>query len=110
MSTAGKRTFVKKDVSKRTAKIVGMKINRTEKIVNGVFQAMRELMLDTNPEVRIEIRNFGVLEVKKTNPKSKARNPKTGEVFSVPARRKTHFRPGKLIKEALKRPLSEFQE
>ena len=110
MSTSGKRTFVKRDVSRRTAKIVGMKINRTEKIVNGVFQAMRELMLDTNSEVRIEIRDFGVLEVKKTNPRPKARNPKTGEVVYVPARRKTHFRPGKLIKEALKRPLSEFQE
>ena len=110
MSSAGKRTFVKKDVSRRTAKIVGMKIYRTEKIVSGVFQAMRELMLDTNPEVRIEIRDFGVLEVKKTNPKPKARNPKTGEIIAVPARRKTHFRPGKLLKEALKRPLSEFQE
>ena len=110
MSTSGKRTFVKRDVLRRTAKIVDMKINRTEKIVNGVFQAMRELMLEANPEVRIEIRNFGVLEVKKTNPKSKARNPKTGEVVYVPARRKTHFRPGKLIKEVLKRPLSEFQE
>ena len=110
MSTESKRTITKKDVSRRTAKIVGMKIFRAEKIVGGVFQAMRELLLEANPEARIEIRNFGVLEVKKAKPKPKARNPKTNEVIYVPAHRKTQFRPSKLLKEALRRPFSESQE
>ena len=64
-------------------------------------------MSEADPEVRIEIRDFGVFEVKTTKPKPKARNPKTNEIIYVAARRKTHFKPGKLLKEALKRPLSE---
>ena len=105
---SAKRTIAKKDVSKRTAQIAGEKIYVTEKIVDGVFQALREFISEANPEVRIEIRDFGVLEVKKTKAKPKARNPKTGEVIFVPARRKTHFRAGKLLKEVLKTPLDEL--
>ena len=42
-----------------------------------------------------------VIEVKDTKPKPAARNPRTGEVVYVPARRKPHFKPGKQLKEAL---------
>ena len=104
-----KNTITKKDVSKRTARIVDEKIYLTEKVVDGVFQALREFMSEADPEVRIEIRDFGVFEVKKTKPKPKARNPKTGEIIYVPARRKTHFKAGKLLKEVLKTPLSELE-
>jgi integration host factor subunit beta len=98
-------TITKKDVAKRTAKLVNERIYITEKIVDGVFTALRQFMAEANPEVRIEIRDFGVFEVKKTKPKPKARNPKTGEIIYVPARRKTHFKAGKLLKEVLKKPL-----
>ena len=104
-----KRTITKKDVSKRTAKLVGEKFYVTEKIVDGIFTTLREFMAEADPEVRIEIRDFGVFEVKTTKPKPKARNPKTGEIIYVPARRKTHFSPGKLIKEALKKPHKELE-
>jgi integration host factor subunit beta len=98
-------TITKKDVAKRTAKLVGERIYITEKIVDGVFTALRQFMAEANPELRIEIRDFGVFEVKKTKAKPKARNPKTGEIIYVPARRKTHFKAGKLLKEVLKKPL-----
>jgi len=52
---------------------------------------------------RIELRDFGVFEVKKTKPKPKARNPRTGEIIYVPARRKTHFKAGKILKDTLKK-------
>jgi integration host factor subunit beta len=104
-----KSTITKKDVAKRTAKIVGEKIYLTEKIVDGVFTALREFMEAANPEVRIEIRDFGVFEVKTTKPKPKARNPKTGEIIYVPARRKTHFKAGKMLKEVLKQPLTDIK-
>ena len=104
----GKKTITKKDVSKRTAKIVNEKIYLTEKVVDGVFTALRLFMSEADPEVRIEIRDFGVFEVKTTKPKPKARNPKTGEIIYVPARRKTHFKPENLLKEELKKPLEEL--
>ena len=98
-------TITKKEVAKSTAKLVGEKIYITEKLVDGVFTALRQFMSEADPEVRIEIRDFGVFEVKKTKPKPKARNPKTGEIIYVPARRKTHFKAGRLLKEVLKKPL-----
>src|SRR3990172_8425258 len=100
-----KKTITKKDVAKRTAKLVGEKIYLAEKIVDGVFTSLREFMAEAEPEIRIEIRDFGVFEVKTTKPKPKARNPKTGEFVFVPARKKMHFKPGKLLKEYLKQPL-----
>ena len=54
---------------------------------------------------RIEIRGFGVLGVKDTKPKPAARNPRTGEIVYVPARKKSYFKAGVLIKKALHQPL-----
>ena len=100
-------TITKKDVAKRTANLLGEKIATTEMVVDGVFNAMRDIMMNANPEIRIEIRDFGVFEVKKTNPKPNARNPRTGEIIYVPPRKKTHFKAGKRLKTILKKPLAE---
>ena len=99
------KTVTKKEVSKRVAKKLGQKIYITEDFVNAVFESLREILSEANPEIRIEIRDFGVFEIKETKPKPKARNPRTGEIIYVPARRKTHFKPGKLLKDILKKPL-----
>jgi integration host factor subunit beta len=101
------KTVTKKEVSKRVARMLGRKIYITEDYVNAVFQSLREILSEANPEIRIEIRDFGVFEVKETKPKPKARNPRTGEIIYVPARRKTHFKPGKLLKDILKEPISK---
>jgi len=99
------KTVTKKDVAKKTAQLLNEKIYTTEKIVDGVFNSLRDIMTNAKDEVRIEIRDFGVFEVKKTKPKPKARNPRTGEIIYVPARKKTHFKAGKLLKEVLRKPL-----
>jgi integration host factor subunit beta len=49
-----------------------------------------------------------VFEVKKTKAKPKARNPKTNETVFIPARRKTHFKPSKLMREELQQPLASL--
>ena len=64
--------------------------------------AMRESLIAGN---RIEIRGFGVLGVKNTKAKPAARNPRTGELVYVPARKKSYFKAGSLIKKALHQPL-----
>ena len=91
-------TITKKDLARSVADAIGCKNNLTLQMVDSLFEAMRETLIEGN---RIEIRGFGVLEVKDTKPKPAARNPRTGEVVYVPARRKTHFKPGRLLKEAL---------
>jgi integration host factor subunit beta len=100
------RTLTKKDIEIRlTRKFEGKRL--TEKaVVDSMFDTIRELLMTANPDLRIEIRDFGVFEVKITKPKPKARNLKTGEFVYVPARKKMHFKAGKLLKEFLKKPLT----
>lgn len=96
------RTLTRKDVeTKMEEKLVGRKITK-KLIVDSLFESLRELIMTADPVIRIEIRDFGVFEVKKTKPKPKARNLKTGEFVYVPGRRKMHFKPGKILKNYLK--------
>ena len=97
------RTVTKKDVAKRTAKeLKGENIYNREICRCYFYSITRESCLKPILKIRIEIRDFGVFEVKKTKPKPKARNPRSGEIIYVPARRKTHFKAGKLLKDVLK--------
>lgn len=80
-------------------------INTAGKWVDLVFTVIRDIMMTADPELRIEVRDFGVFEVKPTKSKPKARNPKSGEIIYVPSRRKTHFKPSKLLKSFLTQPL-----
>src|SRR5581483_274219 len=50
---------------------------------------------------RIELRNFGVFEVKRRKPR-KARNPRTGEKVDVEAKNVVTFKPGKEMEERVR--------
>lgn len=95
-------TTTKKDLAQTVSQNTGCHKNLAARMVETIFDAMRESLIEGN---RIEIRGFGVFQVKATRPKPAARNPRTGEVIYVPARRKTHFRPGKVLKNELHKPL-----
>ncbi len=101
-------TLTKKDVSRRVAEIMDAPIYKSEPWVSAVLTALGELMIEADPERRIELRDFGVFEVKKTKAKPKARNPQTNETVFIPSRRKTHFKPSKRIREVLQTPLREL--
>ncbi|MEO1023050.1 MAG: HU family DNA-binding protein [Bacteroidota bacterium] len=98
-------TYTKRDIVRRVAEAMGEPMIKAEPWVDSTIVAIREIMLSANTECRIEIRDFGVFEVKETKAKPKARNPKTNEVIYVPAHRKTHFKPSKLLKQFLREPL-----
>ncbi len=100
-------TQTRKDVARRVAESMGEPVYKAEPWVRAVIDAIRDIMIDADPEVRIELRDFGVFEVKKTKARPKARNPRTNQTIFVPGRRKTHFRPGKRLREVLQTPLSE---
>ena len=101
-------TLTKKDVAREVAAASGEPLYKCEPWVQATIDALRDLMAGADPEVRIELRDFGVFEVKKTKAKPKARNPKTNETVFIPARRKTHFKPGKRLREELQQPLEEL--
>ena len=101
-------TLTKKDVARRVAELLDEPIYKSEPWVGAVIAALGELLIEADPEVRIELRDFGVFEVKKTKAKPKARNPKTNETVFIPSRRKTHFKPSKRLKQVLQTPLKEL--
>ena len=97
-------TVTKRDLAHIVAEKTGSRKLLTQEILNQLFNHMREVLIVGD---RIEIRGFGVLKTRNTKPKPQARNPRTGEVVYVPARRKVHFKPGKDLKDALHMPSSE---
>jgi len=99
------RTYTKRDIIRKVALASGERVNASAKWTERVFTAVREIMMSANPGLRIEIRDFGVFEVKPTKSKPKARNLKLREVLFVPTHRMSHFKPGKLLKSFLSQPL-----
>jgi integration host factor subunit beta len=70
----------------------------TKEIVQWTFEAIIETLVSDG---RIELRNFGVFEVKQRKPR-KARNPRTGERVNVEAKNVVTFQPGKEMEEQVK--------
>ena len=87
-------TITKKDIVKDVARLTGYDTQSIKDVVQTMFDCMCEgLARDGN----IEIRNFGIFKVKST-PEHQARNPKTSEIITVPAKKHIHFKPGQEMK------------
>lgn len=94
--------MTKKDIVRTISEEVGLTQQQTKKIVQKTFDAIVESLVR---ERRIELRNFGVFEVK-TRAARKARNPRTGRQVEVPQKYVVTFKPGKEM-EARVRDLAE---
>lgn len=110
MGKSRRPTYTKKDIVRKLAARSGENMHVSSTWVEHIFTVLRETLMSADPELRIEIRDFGVFEVKTTKSKPKARNPKSGEIIFVPSRRKTHFKPSKLLKGFLSTPLEGGDE
>ena len=76
---------------------IARKLQFKQSDVKRVLQlCLNEIIETLERERRIELRGFGVFEVVRRSPRI-ARNPKTGESVSVPARTVVKFRPGKTM-------------
>src|SRR5271155_646374 len=87
--------MTKKDMAKAIAEEMGLTQIQAKEIVQKVFDEITETLLN---EGRIELRNFGVFEVKRRKPR-KARNPRTGARVDVEAKNVVTFKPGKKMEE-----------
>ena len=96
--------MTKKEIVKQISEKLGLTQLKTKEIVQQTFDAIVETLLE---ERRIELRNFGVFEVKRRKPR-KARNPRTGERVDVEAKYVVTFKPGKEMEEKV-RNLGESQ-
>ena len=94
--------MTKKEIVKTISENIGLTQLQTKEIVQKTFDAIVEAIVT---ERRIELRNFGVFEVRKRAPR-RARNPKTGDQVAVPAKYVVTFKPGKEM-EARVREIEE---
>jgi integration host factor subunit beta len=89
----------KKEIVKKISEEIGLTQLKTKDIVQ---RTLDEIIRTLVQEGRIELRNFGVFEVKRRAPR-KARNPRTGDKVSVPAKNVVTFKPGKEMEELVRK-------
>lgn len=91
--------MTKKEIVKKISEEIGLTQLKTKEIVQRTLDGIIETLVS---EGRIELRNFGVFEVKRRAPR-KARNPRTGDKVSVPAKNVVTFKPGKEMEELVRK-------
>src|ERR1700730_1052661 len=91
--------MTKKEIVKQISEELGMTQLKTKEIVQKTFNAIVETLLK---DKRIELRNFGVFEVKRRKAR-KARNPRTGEKVNVEPKNVVTFKPGKEMEEKVRK-------
>ena len=95
--------YTREDIIRRAGDKLNLTHNEMKLILDTTLDTMAEILTENNSRIRIELRNFGVFEVKPTRAKPRARNPLTNEEVYVPPRRKIHFKPGKIIRQELQK-------
>ena len=87
--------MTKKEIVQHIAERVGLTQVETREVVQATFEALIDAIATDG---RIELRDFGVFQVKQRAART-ARNPRTGAPVEVPPRRVVKFRPGRLMGE-----------
>ena len=87
--------MTKKEIVKTISDVTGLNQQQIKAIVQKTFDAIVTTLVD---EGRIELRNFGVFQVR-TRAARKARNPRTGRQVEVPEKFVVTFKPGKIMEE-----------
>ena len=100
------QTITKADLAKILSDEIDCKNTMAKQAVDVLFETLADAIIEGE---RIEIRGFGSWDVKRTNARPRARNPRTGEEVYVPARRKVGFTPGKILRDALSTPLADLE-
>jgi nucleoid DNA-binding protein len=88
----------KKEIVKVISERANLTQLKTKEIVQWTFDAIVETLIE---EGRIELRNFGVFEVKRRKAR-KARNPRTGAKVDVEPKNVVTFQPGKEMEERVR--------
>lgn len=90
--------MTKKEIVKQISEQAELTQLKTKEIVQWTFDAIVDTLIRDG---RIELRNFGVFEVKRRKAR-KARNPRTGERVDVEPKNVVTFKPGKEMEERVR--------
>lgn len=87
--------MTKRELVIAVAERLGYTQNEVSNVVQTTLDAITECLAEGQ---RLEIRNFGVFEIKKRDART-GRNPRTGQEVSITEKRVATFKPGKALKE-----------
>lgn len=87
--------MTKKEIVKTISEETGINQQVIKSIVQSTFDSIVTTLVE---EGRIELRNFGVFQVKPRAAR-KARNPRTGRQVEVPEKFVVTFKPGKIMEQ-----------
>ena len=94
---------------KEIVRSVSEKLNITQlaakEVVQNVLDTISETLIE---ERRIELRNFGIFEVRKRAAR-KARNPKTGVPVKVKEKHVVTFKSGKALEKAIQKKTKQWR-
>jgi integration host factor subunit beta len=87
---------------KEIVKMISERVDETQLKTKEIVQLTFDLIIETlAKEGRIELRNFGVFEVRRRKAR-RARNPRTNQPVEVGAKNVVTFQPGKEMEELIK--------
>lgn len=89
--------MIKADIMQEIAKKLDMKSKDALAVVDGIVDSMKDVLKEHR---RIEIRDFGVFQVK-TRKARVGRNPRNKVEYPIPERNVLTFRLGKELKKSL---------
>jgi integration host factor subunit beta len=87
--------MTKSELIELIAERIDIPKNQAYEVVNAIFDAMKEALLD---EDRIELRGFGSFSIREYDSRV-GRNPRTGEKVFVDEKKSVHFKVGKELRE-----------
>ena len=99
------KTYKRENLINKISYKLNMNKDESKIILDCVLDSFSELFLSDNNTSRIELRNFGVFDVRITKERSNARNPKTKESVIIPKRKKIVFKASKKIRNQLNHKL-----
>jgi len=90
--------MTKADLVSKIAEKANLTKANAERSLNAFLEAVEETLVK---EGKLTLTGFGTFAVEKRKAR-KGRNPRTGDVINIPATKVVKFRPGKLLREAVK--------
>lgn len=97
--------MTKKEIVRRISDRAELTQLKTKEIVQWTFDAIIDTLIKDG---RIELRNFGVFEVRRRKAR-RARNPRTNDRVDVPEKNVVTFQPGKEMEERVRKEAKVYE-
>ena len=97
--------MTKKEIVRKISERADLTQLKTKEIVQWTFDAIIDTLIKDG---RIELRNFGVFEVRRRKAR-RARNPRTNDRVDVPEKNVVTFQPGKEMEERVRREAKVYE-